>query len=90
MTEQTFETRVERALEPLRMGLSADGVELVSDGMDGPTLKLRLVAGEEACQDCFVPPKVMEQMALDSLRAEGADVAEVEIRTVGFDGGGPA
>lgn len=81
MTEQTFEARVERALEPLRMGLSADGVELVSDGMDGLTLKLRLVAREEACQDCFVPPEVMERMALDSLRAQGADVAEVEIST---------
>lgn len=58
---------VERALGPLRAALEADGYGL--EVLDpGQPLRLRVVAGPDACEDCLVPPEVMSRMVSTALR----------------------
>ena len=73
--------KLERALDPLRMGLQADGMDLVYDGVDdgGSTLVVKLVYGPNACIDCLVPDELMESMLLDSAQNEGLAFARVKL-----------
>lgn len=58
--------QVERALGPLRAALEADGYGLeVLDARE--PLRLRVVAGPGACEDCLVPAEVMSRMVSTAL-----------------------
>ena len=66
------------ALEPTRKGLEAAGFSLSLAEHDG-RLRLTVVAGENACEDCLVPKSLFRQMATDEICDAGMEPAELEI-----------
>jgi hypothetical protein len=70
--------QVEDELGPIRDALSADGYRLEVTGA-GELLSLRVVALEDACEECLVPPPVMAQMVSATLSgAYGKDDIAIE------------
>ena len=59
--------------------LEADGYELAVSRPAGAPVRLEVVAGPEACQECLVPKEIFESIALKHLAQAGLG-AEVEIR----------
>lgn len=66
------------ALAPTRRGLEAAGFDF-SLADDGGRLRLTVIAGAEACEECLVPKSLFRQMALDEIRAAGHDPIELDI-----------
>lgn len=81
MTEQTLH-EVDVALVHLRQMLSADGYELHVDGAAGGTVRLRVAAGGEACEECLVPSSVLEAIAMDAV----GDIAGIDHVAVAMPG----
>jgi Fe-S cluster biogenesis protein NfuA len=46
---------IEKALEPIRNSLEADGFDLKVDSFEEGVVSLRVQAGPEACIECLVP-----------------------------------
>ncbi len=69
---------VDQAVTPLRTALGADGYELHVEA-EGSRMILRIVAGPEACEDCLVPPAVMEPMISQVLEDAGASGVEWDL-----------
>lgn len=59
--------------------LAADGYRLEVSQADGAPVRLQVVAGPDACEECLVPKEVFESIALDHLARAGLHSA-VEIR----------
>ncbi len=74
----TRQPSIEESLHLLGRGLAADGYNLIIGSKDGSTLLVQVEATPEACDDCLVPPKVMESIILAHLPAE-ARVERVEV-----------
>jgi len=75
---------VDTALRGLRDVLTADGYDLewstVDDTRpDDTRLVIRVVAGEEACEDCLVPMPVLEAIMADALDGTPYTVDHVEL-----------
>ena len=71
---------LDTALSSVRSALAADDIELHVGSLDDQHhLRLALVVQDSACEDCFVPIDVMEQIAEEALRAQGIQVAGVRI-----------
>ena len=66
-------TVVAAALGGLRIGLEADGYGMLTE-WDGAELRLRIVAGSAACEDCLVPKQVMRTIAAQMLADGGISV----------------
>lgn len=66
------------ALEPTRKGLEAAGFSLSLSERDG-RLRLTVVAGGSACEDCLVPKSLFKQLATDEIREGGLKPVELEI-----------
>jgi hypothetical protein len=60
---------IERALQPIRDSLQADGFELQVEGFDDGVVSLSVVAGPEACHDCLLPQEHLQLRLEDRLRA---------------------
>lgn len=70
---------LDRLLEPIRMGLEADGYRL-SARVAGERLQLEVEATPAACADCLVSKAIMETMVRQALRAQGGPAdAPIEI-----------
>lgn len=72
---------LERALDVLRSGMQADGMDLVNAGTEdaGTTLVVTLVFGPDACVDCLVPDEMIESMLLESTQVEGLPFERVRL-----------
>jgi hypothetical protein len=69
----------ERLLDPIRVGLEADGY-LLRVSSAGEALRIDVEATAEACADCLVPKSIMETMVRQALSAQdGLDAVPVEI-----------
>jgi hypothetical protein len=60
---------IERALQPIRDSLQADGFDLHVEGFDGVVVSLSVVAGPEACLECLLPQEHLQLRLEDKLRA---------------------
>ena len=67
-----------KALDLTRQGLEASGYALALDEQAG-RLRLTVVAGTAACEDCLVPKSLFKQMALDEIRDAGLAPVEVDV-----------
>jgi hypothetical protein len=65
-------SRVEAALEPLVMALQADGYEAVVTEAPGEVL-FKIVAGQNACEECLSPRSILEPIIQHALRAGGVE-----------------
>jgi hypothetical protein len=67
------------ALDELRGLVSADGGDVVLDGVEGSTVRVRLVLESAHCVECVMPRAFLEQVALDVFRRNGVDAEAVAI-----------
>ena len=67
-----------QALEPTRLGLEAAGFELAL-GEEQGRLRLTVIAGKDACEDCLVPKSLFKQMADDEILAAGLPKVDLDI-----------
>jgi hypothetical protein len=68
--------------ELLRGMLEPDGYELVLHSWPeapGERLRLQIVAGPEACEDCLVPKGVLRLILADRLPAGAAPIADGDV-----------
>jgi hypothetical protein len=70
---------VNSTLEPLAESLRADGADLLVEGRDGATLRVRLVLGPEACLDCILPREHLESVLLAAAKQADPAIAEVQL-----------
>jgi hypothetical protein len=64
---------VQQAIEPLAVGLRADGYD-VEVGVQGGDVAIRVVAGPEACEECLVPKPLMATILSQALTDAGLSV----------------
>lgn len=74
ITEQDAST----LLNDLRLGLNADGYDLVVSALDDK-LRLDIVAQDDSCEDCLVPKETMTQYAVDALQERYAGITHDDI-----------
>lgn len=61
--DRDVERQVDAALESLRAGLATDGGDLkVTGGSGTSSVEVSLVLAPDACQECMVPPDMVESM----------------------------
>jgi hypothetical protein len=67
-----------KALQPISSALEADGYFL-NAAVAGPGLKIEIVAGPEACEDCLVPKDMMARMITSVLSEAGVGTPSLEV-----------
>jgi hypothetical protein len=75
----TNDAGIAAGLDEVRNLVSADGGDIVLDGVDGTTVKLRLVLETAHCVECVMPRTFLEHVALDVFRRNGATTDAVVI-----------
>jgi hypothetical protein len=73
------DSAVTAALDEVRGLVTPDGGDVVLDGVDGDTVRLRLVLETAHCVECVMPKPFLEQVALDVFRRNGAEADAVRI-----------
>ena len=66
-------------LDEVRGLVTPDGGDVVLEGVDGTTVRLRLVLETAHCVECVMPKPFLEQVALDVFRRNGAEADSVTI-----------
>ena len=59
------------ALHPFSSGLEADGYALQVGLAEGDNLRVEIVAGPEACDDCLIPREMFTGMIASTLDSKG-------------------
>lgn len=59
---------IERALEPIRNSLQADGFDLHVEDFENGVVSLVVLAGPEACHECLLPQEHMQLRLEDRLK----------------------
>ena len=67
------------ALRPFSGGLAADGysLEVTRSGSGG--LRVEIVAGPDACEDCLIPKDMFEGMVRSRLGSEGVEFSGISV-----------
>jgi len=73
------ETTITPALDELRGLVRADGADMTLTGVDGTTVNLQLVVETASCVECVMPRELLEQIALNIFRRNGAGADVVVI-----------
>jgi hypothetical protein len=76
---ETDSPTVATALDEVRGLVSPDGGDVQLDGVDGSTVRLRLVLESAHCVECVMPRTFLEQVALDVFRRNGTGAEAVTI-----------
>jgi hypothetical protein len=75
----TGDAAVTAALDEVRGLVSPDGGDVELTGVDGTTVRLRLVLETAHCIECVMPRPFLEHVALDVFRRNGAEADAVSI-----------
>ena len=67
------------ALGPFSGGLAADGYSLEVTRSDYGGLRVEIVAGPDACEDCLIPKDMFEGMVRSRLGSEGVEFSDVSV-----------
>ncbi|MBN9426948.1 MAG: hypothetical protein J0H09_10620 [Burkholderiales bacterium] len=67
-----------RALTPTREGLEAAGFDFEVSEVEG-RMKLKVIAGAGACEDCLVPKSLFRDMAVAEIREAGLPERDFDI-----------
>ncbi len=70
---------IDEELVGVRDTLQADGYELRVDRLEGDLLRLSVIAGEGACEECLVPKDILAMMVQQSLLSR-PEVRRIELR----------
>ena len=75
----TGDPGVTAALDEVRGLVSADGGDVALDGIDGATVRLRLVLETAHCVECVMPRPFLEQVSLGVFQRNGVPAESVSI-----------
>jgi hypothetical protein len=75
----TGDPAVAAALDEVRGLVSADGGDIQLEGVDGATVRLRLVLETAHCVECVMPRPFLEQVSLGVFQRNGVAVDAVAI-----------
>ena len=67
------------ALAPFANGLSADGYTLEVSRPSSERLRVEIVAGPDACEECLIPKEMFEGMLSSRLRSEGVVFSDLSL-----------
>ena len=68
------------ALEKLRPGFQADGMDLEVGTIDPVgAVQVKVLMGPNACEECLLPPATLAQYFLAAIRTVSANVTRVEV-----------
>lgn len=70
---------VTEAIEPLRSGFQADGVDLRVASATEEQVTIWIVLGDEACRECMMPVPILEQIFQNALREAGLGQPQVSV-----------
>lgn len=70
---------LEESLSEIVAALEVDGYSMRIEDWASGRLTLNIEAGQDACEDCLVPPKTME-LIVRGVLPDSIDVREVAIR----------
>jgi hypothetical protein len=73
------ESTLAPGIDEVRGLVSPDGGEVELEGVEGSTVRLRLVLENAHCVECVMPRSFLEQVALDVFRRNGAAADAVVI-----------
>jgi hypothetical protein len=73
------ELDLEKAFADITSTLARDGYAAEWETDDHGAVRFRVVATEDACADCLVPPVVMESILSSALEGTGFTIASVEL-----------
>lgn len=79
MTDTLTPEAVEAALGTVRSVLQADGADVELVAVEGDAAHLRLVLVDANCAECVLPRGLLQDVALQMLRADLPALAAVEI-----------
>lgn len=78
--EDPLRAQYQRALEKLRPGFQADGMDLEVGAIDpAGTVQVKVLMGPNACEECLLPPATLAQFFLAAIRAASPSVTRVEV-----------
>ena len=66
-------------LDEVRGLVTPDGGDMVLEGVDGATVRLRLVLETAHCVECVMPRPFLEQVSLGVFQRNGVDTTAVAI-----------
>lgn len=67
------------ALGPFASGLAADGYALEVGRVGSGGLRVEIVAGPDACEECLIPKEMFEGMVRSRLGSEGVEFTDVSV-----------
>ena len=68
------------ALEKLRPGFQADGMDLIIGSIDPTgTLDVKVVLGPDACEECLMPPENLAKFFLAAVHRVATNVTNVAV-----------
>ena len=67
------------ALMPFSSGLAADGYALEVSMAGAGSLRIEIVAGPDACEDCLIPKEMFEGMLSSRLGSQGVAFSELTL-----------
>ncbi len=65
------------ALAPFSSGLAADGYALEVSRSGSGGLRVKIVAGSDACEDCLIPREMFTGMLSSRLASQGVEFSEL-------------
>jgi hypothetical protein len=71
----TTTTQIEHALNDVNSMLGADGYQLVVRDADESRVVLSIVASPDACEECLVPPEILNAVVAKHLRQGGVSLS---------------
>ena len=67
------------ALRPFVSGLAADGYTLEVSLSSAGSLRVEIVAGRDACEDCLIPKQMFTGMIFSRLNSQGVDFSDLAL-----------
>jgi Fe-S cluster biogenesis protein NfuA len=78
--EDALRAQFQAALEKLRPGFQADGMDLkVGAIQPAGAVEVKVLMGPNACEECLLPPATLAQFFLAVIRAVSSSVTCVEV-----------
>jgi hypothetical protein len=70
---------IQLAIDPLRVGLQADGADIELVSVAETAVVVKLVVGPETCLDCILPKELLETILLSAVQEKAPGIARIDL-----------